>query len=458
MSEQLHPGVHPDADTLSALAEGALSEYERFACLAHLAECSRCREIVYLAQSTAAEEFVPEAPVVAPIIGRPIPIRKRWFAPFPAFAAVAAALVLVASLAIYRHNRIVEPSPELTASTRAPAEAPPALETPKQVSTQESTSAKAASRAKPSMKSEPVETASSAVLAKAPPAPPPTLAPQETPGTLAADTSGKAMLAAPPPAPIAAAAPVAPPPALVAPAAVPRPQQSLVARDSAPVGLSGIAGTVTDPAGAVVSRAQVNLVDPATGRAFNSISDVGGRFNIAGLAPGRYELRIDSPGFKRSLKQIDLQPQQLARADLRLEVGASSETVSVTAEASLLKTESGELARNTTAKSLDNLPVLKGGTQSIGALTLPDKLPPRTTVAKDKLMLAADSTGALLLSKDAGKSWKPVKGRWPGKVIRLDTTQDPANTRNTLFRLTTDSASTWLSRNGTDWYLAPVKK
>jgi hypothetical protein len=432
MSEQVHPAVHPDADALSAMAEGALSEHERFACLAHLAECSRCREIVYLAQSAVAAGFASETPVVAPIAEAPIarapimaaPIRipKRWFAPFPAFAAVAAALVLVALVAVYRQNRIVAPSPDLVASTRAPVEAPPVFETLKQPPAPESNPAKTASPAKPRVKREPVEAASPAVIPETPPAPPP-------------------------------------PPAYVIPVNAPQPEQSLVARNSGtPVELSGITGTVIDPAGAVISQAQVNLVDGATGRAFTSTSDAGGHFNIAGLMPGRYELKITSPGFKQSSKQIDLQPQLVARADAMLQVGASSESVTITAEASLLKSESGDLAHNVTVNSLDSLPVLAADTQSIALLTLPDKLPPLASVAKDKLMLAADSTGALFLSKNAGKSWKPVKGRWPGKVIRLDVTKDPANTRNTLFQLTTDSSSIWLSRDGSQWNPAPVRK
>ena len=59
MSEHLHPGLHPDADSLNAFIEGVLPEHERLACLAHLADCSRCREIVYLAQEPVAPAPIP---------------------------------------------------------------------------------------------------------------------------------------------------------------------------------------------------------------------------------------------------------------------------------------------------------------------------------------------------------------------------------------------------------------
>jgi hypothetical protein len=214
--------------------------------------------------------------------------------------------------------------------------------------------------------------------------------------------------------------------------------------------LSAIAGTVTDPAGAVVPKAQVNVVDDASGRAFTSTSDARGQFNVAGLVPGRYRLNISSPGFKQAFRQIDLQPQEVAKADSILEVGASNETVTVNAEASLLKTESGAVAA-TAAAPAAALPVLPANRSRLGAAYA-------TTVAKDKLMLAADSAGALFLSKNAGKSWKAVKGPWKGKVVRVSTIPDPAKVSNTLFQLTTDSASVWLSRDGNHWDPAPAQR
>ena len=46
---------HPDAESLNAFAEQALADQERGKILAHLAECSRCRQVVYLAQEAVVE-------------------------------------------------------------------------------------------------------------------------------------------------------------------------------------------------------------------------------------------------------------------------------------------------------------------------------------------------------------------------------------------------------------------
>src|SRR5947208_14164738 len=99
MSEHLHPGLHPDPDSLSAFIEGVLPEHERLQCLAHLAECSQCREVVYLAQE----------PTPVPASG-PAPAWRRWFAPVPVLAAAAAACIVVVPAAWYLHQKGAAPA------------------------------------------------------------------------------------------------------------------------------------------------------------------------------------------------------------------------------------------------------------------------------------------------------------------------------------------------------------
>jgi len=100
--------LHPDADSLNAFAEQALGVPERERILAHLAQCSRCRQVIFLAQQAAAEA---ESPALLPV-ARPAtsyPWYKSWsFAWIPA-AAVAASLALAVTL----HSRHASPAPEM---------------------------------------------------------------------------------------------------------------------------------------------------------------------------------------------------------------------------------------------------------------------------------------------------------------------------------------------------------
>ncbi len=89
MSELFHHGQHPDADQLSAFAEHALPDHERFETLAHLAECSDCRQIVFLAERTRETE----APISHALPGR-IDWLRNWRYLWPVAAAVTCGLLV----------------------------------------------------------------------------------------------------------------------------------------------------------------------------------------------------------------------------------------------------------------------------------------------------------------------------------------------------------------------------
>src|SRR5438477_12060462 len=107
--------------------------------------------------------------------------------------------------------------------------------------------------------------------------------------------------------------------------------QGLWAQDTA-----AIFGTITDPAGAVVAGAPVAAKRLPSGPSVSTISDKAGRYNFLGLAPDIYELSVEVPGFKKYTRQhISLQPGQRLLVDIALEVGSTSESVTVTATAGL---------------------------------------------------------------------------------------------------------------------------
>ncbi len=74
---------------------------------------------------------------------------------------------------------------------------------------------------------------------------------------------------------------------------------------------------------------------------------------------GDYDLTVAVPGFKTyTHAKFHVAANQIVREDIILEVGRATESVTVTAEASLLKTESSEVAQNVTLSQLQNLPIL----------------------------------------------------------------------------------------------------
>jgi hypothetical protein len=119
-----------------------------------------------------------------------------------------------------------------------------------------------------------------------------------------------------------------------------------------------IAGTVTDPDGAVIPGVSVVAENPETGVRFETVSTATGNYTISQLPPGTYNLRIELPGFGPFRQEgIRVYVGQTARIDARLRLGALTEEVSVVGTASLLQTTSGEQSTSVATEELNALPL-----------------------------------------------------------------------------------------------------
>jgi len=129
-----------------------------------------------------------------------------------------------------------------------------------------------------------------------------------------------------------------------------------------------ITGTVTDQAGAVVAGAAVQAKNVETGVAYSGVSTNTGNYTIPDLPVGNYSLTVTVAGFKSyTHTNLALPAAQTLREDINLQVGNTTESVTVTAEASLLKTESAELAHNVSIEQLDEMPLMGIGSVNAGS-------------------------------------------------------------------------------------------
>jgi hypothetical protein len=127
-----------------------------------------------------------------------------------------------------------------------------------------------------------------------------------------------------------------------------------------------LTGTISDPAGAVVPSAPIEVRNIETGTVYQAASTATGNYTLAQLPAGTYELTVSVMGFKKYVRQnIGIAVAQTVRIDVMLEVGAATESVTVSDQASLLKTESGELSHTIQASRMIDLGILGvGGTYS----------------------------------------------------------------------------------------------
>src|SRR5205809_5183541 len=103
---------------------------------------------------------------------------------------------------------------------------------------------------------------------------------------------------------------------------------------------ASISGVIHDPTGAVIPGVTVTVTNPATNFVRAAISNEAGVYNFPVSQPGRYNIKVELPGF-RTIEQnsVELQVQQSARIDFTLQVGEISQTVEVSGTAALIATE-----------------------------------------------------------------------------------------------------------------------
>ncbi|MDQ1474619.1 MAG: hypothetical protein QOJ99_6099 [Bryobacterales bacterium] len=128
-----------------------------------------------------------------------------------------------------------------------------------------------------------------------------------------------------------------------------------------------ITGTVSDPAGAVVPNAAITATNSDTQARFETTSTSTGNYTLVQLPAGVYDLETVSPGFSKAIqKGIRVQVAAIERIDVKLQISSSSDSVTVVADAPLLKTESGEQSSNITTEKILALPLYGGNGRNSG--------------------------------------------------------------------------------------------
>jgi hypothetical protein len=123
-------------------------------------------------------------------------------------------------------------------------------------------------------------------------------------------------------------------------------------------GYGAISGTVTDPSGGAVVSATVKAVQTQTGRETVVTSGRAGDFVFPTLPPSVYSLTVSAPGFQTFTQTaIVLQADQKLTANVRLQVGSTTETITVTAELPQVDTTSGTLSKVIDERRVVDLPL-----------------------------------------------------------------------------------------------------
>ena len=119
-----------------------------------------------------------------------------------------------------------------------------------------------------------------------------------------------------------------------------------------------IAGNIADSSGAAIVGAKVTVTAPATGLSRTAVTANDGGYVFPLLPTGSYKLSVESPGFKRfEQRGVTVSVDGSTTVPVVLQIGESSETVTVEANAEMLETRSGTLSMVVGQQKLVELPL-----------------------------------------------------------------------------------------------------
>ncbi len=126
----------------------------------------------------------------------------------------------------------------------------------------------------------------------------------------------------------------------------------------AQAGTASVTGTITDEQGAALPGVTVTISNAATGLLRTTTSGPDGTYQMQSLPPGTYQLKVELSGFRTALlDQVRLPVDTVARQDVRLTIGALSETVEVTAETTVMNTTDASLGNVISGNQVRALPL-----------------------------------------------------------------------------------------------------
>src|SRR5688572_2743572 len=119
----------------------------------------------------------------------------------------------------------------------------------------------------------------------------------------------------------------------------------------------GLSGTVTDPNGALVEGANIGVKNTATNLTRNTTTNEDGRWTLALLPVGNYDVTYEKEGFKKSVTHnVGVEASVQRVVDVALEVGTTDIFVDVTSDQPLVQADSAAVARQITGEEVTKMP------------------------------------------------------------------------------------------------------
>jgi hypothetical protein len=119
-----------------------------------------------------------------------------------------------------------------------------------------------------------------------------------------------------------------------------------------------ISGRITDAQQAAVPNAKIHATETETGAKFQTTSNTDGSYVLPFLPPGPYSVSAEATGFKRYVNaNIRVTTNEREQLDVQLEIGAMEQSVTISAESSMLETATASTGQVINTRQLENMPI-----------------------------------------------------------------------------------------------------
>ena len=183
---------------------------------------------------------------------------------------------------------------------------------------------------------------------------------------------------------------------------------------------SNLSGRALDQQGAVLPGVSLTLKGEETGFTRELISNENGTFLFAGLAPGLYKITADLPGFKKyEASSLRLEIGKTAVVDITLQVGTTTDEVTVVAEAPLVDTTSKAVGGTVVFQELSELPSINRNFTTYMALMPGVVYNPNANFGADSVSIGGQATGQTLFMLDGAANNDDQRGGGSGSQARV---------------------------------------
>jgi hypothetical protein len=168
-----------------------------------------------------------------------------------------------------------------------------------------------------------------------------------------------------------------------------------------------ITGTVTDTTGGAVANAQIEVRNVDTAGVATAQTNAAGAYTVPFLLPGTYKLTATVSGFKQAVRDnIELHAGDKIQADLKLEVGVTTESVTVTSESEQLKTATAAMGQTINTTEARDLPIMGRNTYMLADLATGMYTALNTTSTASGFGRPYDGASAQMSSEGIGSQYQ----------------------------------------------------